>query len=68
MRGPERIGIETVVKNNGKRIIKYLRYRDGDSCLAYRIERAYERRRIFIYLFYLFYSFFTCKNTKFELM
>ena len=29
MHGSTRIGIETVVKNNGERIIKKLRYRGG---------------------------------------
>ena len=42
MRGPERIGIKRVVKNNGEKIIKELRYRGRYECLAYRIERACE--------------------------
>ena len=44
MRGSKRIGISTVEKNNGERKINY-GIKAGYRCLAYRIERAYERRR-----------------------
>ena len=37
MCGSKRIGIETVVKNNGDRIIKKLRYRGGVDIEVWRI-------------------------------
>ena len=37
MRGSKRLGIETVVKNNGERVMKKLRYRGGVYIEVWRI-------------------------------
>ena len=42
MRGSKRMGIETVAKNNGERMIKKLCIGAGYRRLAHRIEQAYE--------------------------
>ena len=62
MRGSKRIGIETVAKNNGERIIKKLWYRAGYRGLAYRIEQAYEVVKINLINNYSIFKDFVVKT------